>query len=429
MNHDIFISYSNKQKSIADDVCHYLEENGFKCWMAPRDIPIGGEYGDLIEEAIKSCKVVVLVFSAAAALSKWVKGEINVAFTEDKLILPFRVDETEIKGSFRVMLNQMHWIDAFPHYADRLPDLLNSISGVIGKQPEPVEVAGDNRGKERKNVCVTPNPKRKKLLWIALCTAIVSIAVLILTLLKKPNKPLPSNTVGEDLVFPVNGVSFVMKPVEGGTFQMGSNDSISHEDESPVHHVTISSFYMSETEVTQALWKAVMEFNPSHHTGANLPVEQVNWFDCQNFIVKLNELTGESFRLPTEAEWEYAARGGQKSCGFIYSGSDMIDSVAWYSGTTNGESTMPVKMKLPNELGLYDMSGNVWEWCSDWYDGYNDVAQSNPQGPLNGSSRVLRGGSYSNNSLNEKACRVSRRNASKPDRRGDGRGFRIVLVK
>lgn len=136
MNHDIFISYSSKQKSVADSVCHYLEENGFKCWMAPRDIPVGSDYGDLIEEAIKTSKVVVLVFSQAASISKWVKGEINVAFTEDKPILPFRIDETEIKGGFRVMLNQMHWIDAFPQYADRLPDLLKSICGFLGRQPQ-----------------------------------------------------------------------------------------------------------------------------------------------------------------------------------------------------------------------------------------------------------------------------------------------------
>lgn len=149
MPHDIFISYSSKQKSIADGVCHYLEENGFKCWMAPRDIPVGSEYGDLIEEAIKACKVVVLVFSEAASLSKWVKGEINVAFAEDKPILPFRVDETEIKGGFRVMLNQMHWIDAFPHYSEKLPDLEKAINGIIG--------CGNDTNGEKEN-----NPKQAK---------------------------------------------------------------------------------------------------------------------------------------------------------------------------------------------------------------------------------------------------------------------------
>ncbi len=150
MNHDIFISYSSKQKSIADGVCHYLEENGFKCWMAPRDIPVGSEYGDLIEEAIKTSKVVVLVFSQTASISKWVKGEINVAFADNKPILPFRVDKTEIKGSFRLMLNQMHWIDAFPQYADRLPELLNSVCGFLGRQPQKVSNESERLEAERK---------------------------------------------------------------------------------------------------------------------------------------------------------------------------------------------------------------------------------------------------------------------------------------
>lgn len=137
MNRDIFISYSSKQKSIADGVCHYLEENGFKCWMAPRDIPVGSDYGDLIDDAIKASQVVVLVFSESASISQWVRGEINVAFAENKPILPFRVDDTEIKGSFRVMLNQMHWIDAFPVYSNKLPDLVGAICGIMDRPYNP----------------------------------------------------------------------------------------------------------------------------------------------------------------------------------------------------------------------------------------------------------------------------------------------------
>ena len=414
MDHDIFISYSSKQKSIADGVCHYLEENGFKCWMAPRDIPGGSQYGELIVEAIKTCKVVVLVFSEAASISKWVKGEINVAFTENKPIMPFRVDETEVEGSIKLMLNQMHWIDAFPHYADRLPDLLDSIEGIIDKSFEPTSSA-------------KKPPRSKRSVWIVLCVAALIVMAFLFAILKKTGSSFDMPENGEDLVVTVNGVSFVMKPVEGGTFQMGSTDSIAHMDERPLHNVTVSSFYMGETEVTQALWKAVMGNNPSHHTGMNFPVEQVSWHDCQDFIRNLNDLTGGCFRLPTEAEWEYAARGGLKSNGYIYSGSDNVDTVAWYVGTTNGESTRRVQTKLSNELGLYDMSGNVWEWCSDWYGRYNAKDQINPHGALNGDARVLRGGSYSNNSLKEKGCRVTRRNASSPDRRGKGRGLRLVL--
>lgn len=145
MNHDIFISYSHLQENIADGVCHYLEGNGFKCWMAPRDIPAGSKYGDLIEMAIKSCRIVVLVFSKEASVSNWVEGEINVAFAEHKPILPFRIDSTEITGGFRVMLNQMHWIDAFPSYAERLPDLIKSICKITGEQSLPSDLGGHDR--------------------------------------------------------------------------------------------------------------------------------------------------------------------------------------------------------------------------------------------------------------------------------------------
>lgn len=139
MNYDVFISYSSKEKSVADGVCHFLESNGVKCWIAPRDIPASSDYGDLIDEAIKSCRVVVLVYSQYSFLSKWVKGEINVAFDEGKPIAPFRIDETAVKGAFRVMLQQLHWIDAFPSYSDRLPDLLQSICGIIGRDvPEQI---------------------------------------------------------------------------------------------------------------------------------------------------------------------------------------------------------------------------------------------------------------------------------------------------
>ena len=146
-------------------------------------------------------------------------------------------------------------------------------------------------------------------------------------------------------------------------------DSEAYGDESPVHSVTLSSYYMGETEVTQALWKAVMGNNPSRFKGDNLPVENVSWNDCQEFIRKLKQKTGKNFRLPTEAEWEYAARGGKKSNGYKYSGSNNIGSVAWYDDNSSNQ-IHAVKGKRLNELGLYDMSGNVWEWCSDWYGQY-----------------------------------------------------------
>ena len=214
---------------------------------------------------------------------------------------------------------------------------------------------------------------------------------------------------GEDKVYTVNGVSFKMIAVKGGTFQMGSDDG--YEWEKPVHRVTLSDYYIGETEVAQELWIAVMGSNPSYCTGnKQCPVEMVSWNDCQTFISKLNQLTGETFRLPTEAQWEYAARGGNKSKGYTYSGSNVIDDVAWYDDNS-GEMTYPVKTKVPNELGIYDMSGNVWEWCSDWYGSYSSAAQTDPTGPATGSHRVMRGGSWGSYAS---SCRVASRNSFTP---------------
>jgi len=180
---------------------------------------------------------------------------------------------------------------------------------------------------------------------------------------------------------------------------------------------------MGETEVTQALWKAVMGSNPSNWKGDNLPVESVSWNDCQEFIRKLNQLTGRNFRLPTEAEWEFAARGGNQSYGYKYAGSNSIGSVAWYTDNS-GSKTHAVKGKSPNELGLYDMSGNVYEWCSDWKGSYGSGSQTNPKGPSSGSSRVFRGGSWYNLA---RYCRVSYRRDLGPGSRGINLGFRLCL--
>ena len=216
--------------------------------------------------------------------------------------------------------------------------------------------------------------------------------------------------------------------VEGGTFDMGATSeqaSHAYSDESPVHSVTLSGFYMGATEVTQRQWKAIMGSNPSYFVGDNRPVERVSWNDCQEFIRKLNQLTGMTFRLPTEAEWEYAARGGNKSQHYIYAGSNSIDNVAWYTDNS-GSSTHPVKGKQANELGLYDMSGNVWEWCSDWYGSYGSSSQTNPTGPSTGSYRVLRGGSWYHGAG---YCRVSYRRSNRPDTRTYSFGFRLSIVQ
>ena len=218
----------------------------------------------------------------------------------------------------------------------------------------------------------------------------------------------------ETETFTVNGVSFKMLAVEGGTFTMGATPEQgddAYETEKPAHQVTLSGFAIGVTEVTQALWQAVMGSNPSYFTG-NLqrPVEQVPWNDCRLFIAKLNQLTGKNFRLPTEAEWEFAARGGNLSQGYKYAGSNTIDEVAWYD-SNSGSTTHAVGTKYPNELGLYDMSGNVGEWCQDWFGYYSSNAQTNPTGPASGSQRVIRGSCWNYSAW---SCRVSYRYGYSP---------------
>ena len=237
------------------------------------------------------------------------------------------------------------------------------------------------------------------------------------------------------LTFSVSGnglnVSFKMRIVEPGTFQMGSNSGSSIE--MPVHSVTLTkAYYMGETEVTQALWQAVMGYKPtsggpqwtsSNGLGDDYPAYYISYTDCQEFITKLNAMTGQQFRMPTEAEWEFAARGGTKSKGYTYAGSNTIDDVAWYYNNS-GSKTHAVGGKQPNELGLYDMSGNVYEWCADWYGSYTSGAQTNPTGPTTGSSRVIRGGSWFSGAT---YCRTALRNYYSPGYRGDRVGFRLAL--
>ena len=250
--------------------------------------------------------------------------------------------------------------------------------------------------------------------------------------------------------YTVNGVTFKMVEVEGGTFMMGSEQMVGSAY--PAHEVTLSTYSIGQTEVTQELWVAVMGSNPScfneygnadvhsnHATwdaGINLqrPVDYVNYSDCLAFCAKLNEMTGLNFRIPTEAEWEFAARGGNKSHGYEYAGSDSVNDVAWWKETipsptvyTDGWGTQTVATKAPNELGIYDMSGNVEEWCYDWFAAYSSTAEplTNPTGPDTGTKRVVRGGTcitkYAYN------LKVYYRPTQDPAVRGNTRGLRLAL--
>lgn len=248
-----------------------------------------------------------------------------------------------------------------------------------------------------------------------------------ITLIEETYKKQPTSSASSITIPVKDGISIEMVKVEGGTFMMGATPEMKNSwtEERPIHQVTLTNdYYIGKYEVTQSLWCALMDNNPSYFKGDNLPVEQVSWDDCQKFINKLNDITGRKFRLPTEAEWEYAARGGKKSRGYQYSGSNKISDVAWYSSNSE-HKTQPVGLKLANELGLYDMSGNVDEWCFDRFGFYSALSQTNPLGADDGICRVYRGGSWEQTAG---FCRSSdRSNYGTSKNRIYNLGFRLAL--
>lgn len=324
---------------------------------------------------------------------------------------------------------------------DRTLSVRDFVKELYGNEPsvveKPVSQPAAEPTVESKTEVIGEGKKSTKKWWIiAACVAVAAVVGIVCAKFLSVGEDMEQKTEQKtesapqlgSQTFTVNGVKFTMVPVEGGTFTMGATSEQGSDawgKEKPAHKVTLSDYYIGQTEVTQALWKAVMGSNPSDSKGDNLPVEQVSWDDCQVFIQNLNQLTGKQFRLPTEAEWEYAARGGRKSRGYKYAGGNDIGLVAWYTGNS-GDETHTVATKQANELGVYDMSGNVWEWCSDRYGDYQSSSQSDPQGPSSGSDRVYRGGGYYSDAV---YCRVSYRIDFTPDYRSFDLGLRLSCKK
>ena len=394
--YDIFISHSTKDEKTIEDLCHYLEERNLHCFVAYRDVPKGKDWGEFIVNAIEDCKVFVYVHTQASNKSKETTRELNIAFEAECLVILFRIENIEYIKAKKYRLTNINWLDAFPgNPEDYFGELFEKIKPYFHDRIQ--------EGDEIEPQCRKTELKENEL------------------------EEQQREDREEDPIFTLKGVEFKMLRVQGGTFQMGGTSeqgSDADDNEYPVHSVTLSDYYIGQTQVTQELWEVVMGSNPSYFEGDNqCPVENVSWNDCQEFIKKLNRLTGKNFRLPTEAEWEYAARGGNKSKGYKYSGSNDADAVAWYDKNIGGK-TYPVATKQANELGLYDMSGNVWECCQDCYGDYTSHSQSNPKGANTGSSRVLRGGSWN---IDAWCVRVSDRGYDAPDTRYDGSGLRFAL--
>ncbi len=322
-----------------------------------------------------------------------------------------------------------------------------TIQGVTGIKLDKTTVSIESGGTVQLTATVSPdNATDKSVKWSSSNTAVATVdnsgkvtavkkGTATITVQSESNSDIKAtctvNVTQETRSFTVGGVTFQMKLVEAGTFQMGSTTGYS--DQKPDHSVTISKdYYMGETEVTQALWKAVTGYPPtsggsswsnSYGLGDNYPAYYISYEDVQSFITKLNSMTGENFRMPTEAEWEFAARGGNKSKEYTYSGSNSIGEVAWYI-VNSSDKTHAVKTMAANELGIYDMSGNVSEWCNDWYGSYSSSAQTDPTGPATGANRVLRGGCWANDAA---GCRCACRFYDDPFVRFEYYGFRLAL--
>ena len=379
----VFVSYKRVDEKKVFPLVRKIEtELGIRLWVDLNGIESDEQFSNVIVTAINECEVFLFMYSRSHVninpINDWTVREITFAHKKGKHIVFIDLDGYELPDWF----------------VFRFPD----------KQ---IVSANDSRSLDRLSIDMRN--------WLHLRTNAII------------------NSAGKVLPPVIQRLVNNMVYVEGGTFMMGATPEqgvLVNKKEETLHQVTLSGYYIGKYEITQEEWETVMGNNPSEYKGSNRPVENVSWNDCQEFINKLNVMTGMKFRLPTEAEWEYAARGGNKSRGYRYAGSNDINSVAWYrvrsynngsSSTDNG--THPVGQKQPNELGLYDMSGNVSEWCNDWYGNYGSDYQTNPQGPSFGRYRVNRGGGW-----NCGAFHVSYRfNYYYPSSRRNGLGFRIAL--
>ena len=433
MNHDVFISYSSQDKEAAQAICHVLEQNEIRCWMAPRNIPPGTDYGDVIDDAIGSCKVVVVIFSETAAQSQYVKSEINIAFEEQKTIIPFRLDETPLKGQNRLILNKTHWIDAYPDYKTKFNDLVRAVALSIGKEVEldPLPVNISSRIRKHKNPIIIG----------AISLTIIALIVVLYPLIAKQTHIFIYDKQG--LHVKVKGISLEQEEVltsilddmvlvDGGTFVMGNTyemaDYLTGQDSLSInpHEVELDNFYISMFEVTQKQWRAFLPTGGKCIAdGDNSAMDALSWEDAQRFTDTLSAITGLHFSLPTEAQWEFAARGGNKSHKYIFSGHAWDATEVGWTSFEKLTSAHDVGGKRYNELGLYDMTGNVSEWCLDYFDLYSPDSQKNPQGPEKGMNRVLRGGDF--RIENQFDMKVSTRYFDSPFVNRKGAGLRLVI--
>ena len=422
MEYDVFISYSREDSAVAEELCAVLDKAGVNYWI-DRNIHGSSNFLSEITQCIKSCKVLVFIASATSASSVFTQKEVLYAIKHKKCIIPYRIGEFHFDNN-----DELDFVFANVQWVDSADEVLKSIKKLVKVDNTHMEFATKGCQREVKSSVESKKPKKRGRKWVVLSVVIVAILSLLGVALVNLSLSTPHDSQTDEYVELANcGLNMRMVFVEGGTFDMGATEeqNVSVDtDEKPVHTVTLNSFYIAESEVTQAQWRKIMGDNPSHFEGDSRPVENVNWYEAKEFCIKLSKITGKKYTLPTEAQWEYAARGGNKHNGYVYSGSNNLDEVAWYDLNCQGK-TSPIKQKQPNELGLYDMSGNVYEWCLDYYGEYRASDATNPQGPRSGKERVLRGGCYDRGATYN---RVTNRNCDLPTNKRSNNGLRVVCI-
>jgi formylglycine-generating enzyme required for sulfatase activity len=448
----VFISHSSEDKHLANAICHALEQAEVPCWIAPRDVPHGADWSAAIIDGIRESRLMVLVFSENANRSDYVYREVERASHHKCPILPIRLEDLIPATRLELFIGVSHWLDAMDGPSRKqLEQIAKAARAYMVDESDPSPIVPATPAPQPGN---TSPPKPARTRSPGLRAAILLLMVILIiaggygiwrnaqrtapdpapqkvakqeTAVQKKQKPVSSGVTkpeaGSNKMTTVDlgdGVKLDLAWIPAGTFQMGSPVSEKRRAINETQHsVTLSrGFWVGINEVTQTQWEKVMGNNPSRFKGPNLPVEKVSWEDCQIFIQKLNaQAPGGGFRLPTEAEWEYACRAGTSGA---YAGE--LVAVGWYE-SNSGSKTHDVAGKQPNPWGLYDMHGNAREWCEDWYGVFPSGTVTDPAGPGSGSSRVDRGGCWLRSGG---YCRSADRFGDVPSRRNGGLGFRLA---
>jgi formylglycine-generating enzyme required for sulfatase activity len=507
-DHEVFISYSNKDQTAANAVCATLEAQGIRCWIAPRDIPPGAAWGGSIIKAIEDARIMVLIYSGSANLSPQVIREVERAVSKGLVLVPLRIEDARMSKEMEYFLSRSHWLDALtPPLENHMAKLAETCRLLLLQDPQemplgPVSVWTARHPITKLKVpersAPTPQPTAERsntgtlvaaISLVALAvglavwqpwkspavptvpnappaapavagrapsrgetltptppavasgptTTVVVAATTVTTAVVQPatntgpSQPSPppqvtattTNTganLPKEMTIELGGdVKMELVLIRPGTFTMGSREC----SNATPHKVTITKpFYLGKFEVTQEQWQAVMRSNPSQSKGAKKPVEMVSWDNCQLFLRELQaKVPGQRFRLPTEAEWEYACCAGSTTR-YCYGDDDVrLGLHAWYKSNSDS-TTHPVGEKKSNAWGLYDMLGNVREWCQDWCGDYPNGEVASPTGPTGGTVRVSRGGSWN---VGPDNCRSAVRFRNTPDFRHNYIGFRLCL--